>query len=269
MKVLVVGKNSFFAQHLKKHDQCQNWLFKSHKEVKNYPSLLDKNDVIVNLTVAPEIASDSFNVNDSLDVFLAHSVLGMPKTKLVTMSTRQIYGDACLLSEKLDPSPTTQYGKNKLAVEKYLYKLLSPSQLTILRCSNVFGFELGRKTFFGTMLSSLSDDGFIKFNISPDTKKDFIPIEDCCEIIFQVVSKKVTGIFNVGSGVSVRSGDLAQAVIKGFGGGELICDSESVHGQFQMDVSSLRALINYPSITTDSVLLNSTKSGYQLREHTL
>jgi nucleoside-diphosphate-sugar epimerase len=248
---------------------CQNWLFKSHKEVKYQPNVLNKTDVIVNLGVSSDIASDAFNVNDSLDVFLAHSVLDMPKTRLVTISTRQIYGEACLLSEKLDPFPTTQYGKNKLAVEKYLCKLLSPSQLTILRCSNVFGFELGRKTFFGTMLTSLSDDDFIKFNISPDTKKDFIPIEDCCEIIFQVVSKKVTGIFNVGSGISVRSGDLAQAVIKGFGSGEFICDSELIDGQFQMDISSLRALIDYPPITTDLVLLNATKIGCQLREHAL
>jgi UDP-glucose 4-epimerase len=100
-------------------------------------------------------------------------------------------------------------------------------------------------------------------------KKDFIPIEDCCEVIFRVISKKVTGVFNLGFGISVKSGDLAEAVIKGFGGGEFVCDSESIHGQFQMDVSSLRALIDYPSITTDSLLLNATKNGRQLREHTM
>lgn len=268
MKVIVIGGNSFFGRHLKRHPMCQNWLFKSHKDVRYKPSILNKSDVIVNLGVSEDISSKSYNVEDSLDVFLANYVLGMPKTKLVIISSRQVYGDFPLLSEKLDPIPTTQYGKNKLAIEKYLSKLLSPSQLTILRCSNVFGFELGRKTFFGTMLTSLVNDGFIRFNISPDTKKDFIPVEDCCEIIYGVVSKKITGIFNVGSGIPINSGDLAQAVLKGFGSGKFICDSDSTHGHFEMDISLLSTLIDYPSITKNSVLLNATKSGFKLREHT-
>jgi hypothetical protein len=67
----------------------------------------------------------------------------------------------------------------------------------------------------------------------------------------------------------VRSGDLAPAVIKGFGSGEFICDSELIHRQFPMDVSSLRTLIDYPAITTDLVLKNATKIGFQLREYAL
>lgn len=266
MNVIAIGKNSFLANQLKLTVGCKNWVFKTHLEIKSDASALLSADVVINLAVAPSIYTAYFSEDDNIDVWLAQQLQFCPSVHFVIVSTRQVYGDANHLIESIRPQPTSTYGQNKLNIESRVSELIEPSRLSILRCSNIFGFEIGRKTFFGSMLTSLISDDLITFNICPKTTKDFITVEDCAEVIAQVVRLKVAGVYNVGSGVDAECGALAFAVIKGFSKGRLISNNQAVIGQFSMDISKLKSLINYPKNTKRSLERAAQNLGLQLKD---
>lgn len=266
MKVLVIGKNSFFAKNLIKHNKCQAWQYVSHTDVIHQPDLLHKPDVILNLGVSPDVRTAEFKIEGCIEAFIARNMTANQSCRLVTISSRQIYGDSLMFSECDKPLPQTQYGRNKLAIELFLGQYIHDERLTILRCSNIFGFEIGRPTFFGLMLTTLLSDGVIKFDFPQDVKKDFMPIEDCCEVIYQVVINKIVGTFNVGAGISVAIGKLAEEVIKGYGAGAIECGGGGLDGQFEMNVSRLSSLIDYPTFSEDKILKSAFGLGRMLRE---
>lgn len=265
MKVLVIGINSFISQHLRLTVGTRNWIFKTHEEIKlDAPSLINF-DVVINLAVAPSIFTNDFKDDDDFDVWLAQHLQHNSNAHFVMISTRQVYGDFECLTETSVPLPSSAYGQNKLRTEYRVSELIDSARLTILRCSNVFGFEPGRRTFFGIMLTSLISDSVIRFNISPKTKKDFITVQDCAQIISQVALKRLPGLYNLGSGLDVECGALGLAVIKGYTMGQLISNSKAVEGQFSMDVSKLSALINYPKMTERALELEAENIGSQLK----
>lgn len=266
MKVLVIGINSFISQHLRLTVGTRNWIFKTHEEIKlDAPSLINF-DVVINLAVAPSIFTNDFKDDDDFDVWLAQHLQHNSNAHFVMISTRQVYGDFECLTETSVPLPTSAYGQNKLRTEYRVSEIIESTRLTILRCSNVFGFEPGRKTFFGTLITSLISDNVIRFNISPKTKKDFITVQDCAKVISQVALKRLPGLYNLGSGLDVECGVLGLAVIKGYTKGRLISTSHSVEGQFSMDISKLESLIDYPIITRKSLEDSADKIGVQLRD---
>lgn len=229
-------------------------------------TLLSNADVVINFAISPAVFTPNFKDDDNIDLWLANQLQFFKHVHFIMISTRQVYGDSLYLSESMEPNPMSVYGNNKLNIENSVAELIDPARLTILRCSNVFGFEVGRKTFFGSILSSLIANSFILFNISAKTTKDFISVSDFTEVIAQVVKRKLAGIYNVGSGIDIECGILARSVITGFTKGRLIADNDVVMGQFSMDISKLKSSINYPNVSKKSIRESAHNLGVQLKE---
>lgn len=267
MSVMVIGKHSFLAQSLYRTTDKENWIFQTHAEILEDQSALLQSDVVINFAMDPRIVNEKISAESSFDVWVANKIKGHPRIHFFMVSTRQVYGQEQYLSESLIPIPKSLYGRNKLDIEIGLLKILGNSRLTILRCSNVFGFELGRRTFFGAMLSSLQKSNSINFDLSLETKKDVISVVTFCNVITKILHLCPPGIYNLGSGVSIKCGDLAQALIDGYGQGSIQCSSEIISGQFFMDVEKLTKLIGDLEVTKESIgfdvgVLGAQLSGY-------
>lgn len=160
----------------------------------------------------------------------------------LSLGTRKVYAPAPgTLREDGPLGPTDRYGEQKLAVEEALAAILG-ERLTRLRLSNIVGFEPGRTTFAGRMLTTLAGEGLIRFDVSPFTRRDFLPAEAAGRAIADLLRDPPGGVVNVGSGLALECGRLALWLIEGFGRGRLVCEDPEERDAFVLAVGHLRRL---------------------------
>ena len=73
----------------------------------------------------------------------------------------------------------------------------------------------------GRMLHHAREPGEIRFDMSPFTRRDFIPVETAGRAIAALLQTPPGGIVNVGSGIALECGRLALWLLEGFGRGRL------------------------------------------------
>jgi UDP-glucose 4-epimerase len=167
----------------------------------------------------------------------------------VMLSSRKVYAPSARPLAEADPTaPQDRYGEHKLAIEQALRARLG-ERLTILRLANVFGYERGpeRRTFLSLLLDGLADAGRIRFDMSPFTARDFLPVEACARVLARIVAAPPGGVLNLGSGIALPTGRLALWVLEGYGRGELVIESPREHDAFVLDVGRLRSLYGEPT----------------------
>jgi len=97
-------------------------------------------------------------------------------------------------------------------------KLLTsfPNQTTILRGSNIFGYEPGRDSFTGYCIKQLIEKNIIELTIDKNTTRDFLPVATASDIINLVVRYQPTGVYNLSSGVGITVDDFIKILISGY-----------------------------------------------------
>jgi dTDP-4-dehydrorhamnose reductase len=123
--------------------------------------------------------------------------LSSNKTKLVYISTDQVYGETLDHSETNKRlTPVNEYGKGKLLGEE---KVRGLSQNYIIIRTNIFGWnnKPGRVSFAEWVYNSLKN----RKKITLFTDYTFSPIFSSClgEIILKLVENEFIGVINVGS----------------------------------------------------------------------
>ncbi len=148
--------------------------------------------------------------------------------RFLMLSTRRVYGD----QQRWNASESsyvagdeTAYGRNKARSEKAV-QAACDGNAAIFRLSNIFGYEYSapapRRSFLGQLLHALKHQDRIFFDMHPETRRDFLPVESCAGHLVARAMDGTTGIYNLGSGFAVPCGDFAKWIMEGFGGGELI-----------------------------------------------
>ena len=136
------------------------------------------------------------------------------KTKLIYISTDQVYGEADDRSEiNINLQPINQYGKTKLRGEKKVKKLCT--NYIIVR-TNIFGWNVkpGRISSAEWIYHSLKKGE----EITLFTDYTFSPVYTEClgDIIMQLVDKDFTGTINVGSSTPCSKYDFGMQLAKEF-----------------------------------------------------
>jgi hypothetical protein len=158
---------------------------------------------------------------------------------LLSLGTRKVYAPSLQrLREDSALGPVDSYGRHKLLLERALHGTLG-ARLTRLRLANIFGWETGRSTFMGRMLTTLAGDGEIRFDMSPFTRRDFLSVDDAAAAIAALAADPPGGVVNVGSGLGVETGRPAMALIQGYGHGRLIVESSEERDAFVLDTRRL------------------------------
>ncbi len=186
----------------------------------------------------PALGTADWRLDDELEIAAAR-LAAARCLPFVSLGTRKVYAPSPEpLGEVMPVGPTDRYGEQKLAIETALQDMLG-ERLTRLRLANLFGHEPGRTTFAGRMLATLVANGEIRFDMSPFTRRDFIPVEAAGRAIAALLRDPPGGIVNVGSGIPLECGRLALWLLEGFGGGRLVCERWEERDAFVLDVARL------------------------------
>lgn len=245
--LLLVGKNSFIGGHLLKAFPKDAVRAVSHVAL-DRPDLLDDIDTVINAARHPGSSEADYDMETlDPDLRLAKRI-GEREIDFIMLSTRKVYApDDQPLSETSTTGPTDAYGANKLEAEKRLAELLG-KRLTILRLANIFGDERipGRRSFLAMLLNRLTEHNQIRYDMSPFTERDFLPVDVLTRLLAAIIGEPPGGVMNIGSGVALPTGRLAMWIMEGFGGGELLVDSFEEKDRFVLDISRLEGRYGRP-----------------------
>jgi nucleoside-diphosphate-sugar epimerase len=235
-KVLIVGDNSFVGRNFYNSIKLNDTVIANiipysqlhHIDLKRY-------DVVLNCAITYEYKTQKYNNKYDLD-YLVGLKAQEAGCQYIMMSTRKVYGNSIELSvydELSTLKPFDRYGENKVKTEMALDSLVE--NLTILRGSNIYGFEQGRSSFVGYCMTQLKSLNIIDYDMDENIKRDFISIDTVSEVLKQVCLIKPKGIFNLSSHYGLPIGEVARFLILGYGSGKftsnVTCDKE----QFILD----------------------------------
>jgi UDP-glucose 4-epimerase len=246
-RILIVGRNSFLAGHLRQRLPRDQVRAVSHDAIEQ-PDLLDGIDCVITCARHPLLGSERYDpATMDPDLHLARRI-GERAIDYLMLSSRKVYAPgAGPLAEDAPTAPGDPYGRHKLAAEHELRRLLG-ERLTVLRLANIFGYERqpGRRTFLSISLERLEREGRIQFDMSPFVGRDFLPVEHCARLLARIAQAPPGGVLNVGSGIGLPTGRLALWIIEGYGRGELAIASPEEKDPFVLDVGRLSGLYGPP-----------------------
>lgn len=268
MRVTVIGKHSFMATALRESGIGQEWQWLSHKEALQNTDWLKTTDLLINFAYAPALRNEAYTAEADIDIQLAQLIGGYP-IHYIMLSSRMVYGHpqgSPRLHETMKPQPLNIYGQNKQVIEGLLAGCLPPERLTILRLSNIFGFEPRRRSFFGMALTRLAEEGRIVYDMNPFIQRDFLSVERFGKALEIIAAAPKSGIFNLGAGFAVETGLIAEWLIEGYGSGELLINNMERRDAFWLDMGKTYATFAIPSITPDHVKEDCVRCGRAMRE---
>jgi nucleoside-diphosphate-sugar epimerase len=254
MTVVAVGKSSFLAGHVLRDNK--DWLALSHGEALADTSWAERASCVVNFGFDPQGDFDS----------LLAAVIAYRPVHYIMLSSRMAYGrrpDGFGLKETDALHPDGPYGQRKAEAERALAGIVDPARLTILRVANIFGNEIGRRSFFGMMMGSLAREGVIRFDMAPESLRDFFSVQDFAAALTKIAAAPQPGIFNLGSGFGTACGEIAHALIEGFGAGRLEAEGPA-NDQFWLDMTRTRAIYGLQVIDAARVRENCRMLGRML-----
>ena len=264
-RALLIGKNSFLARAVLSIESTDLSL----DSVSHTSDLIsidyEAYDVVVNMAYDPSYMRQPYREESDFDLTVVKQ-LAASRTHYIMLSTRQVYGTTAPfhITEECHPEPCGQYGHNKLRTEIAIQSLLG-ERCTILRVSNVFGFELGRHTFFGIALGTLKQSNRILLDVSPFVARDFIYVEDFARSLWRVLVNCPIGVYNLGSACATQLGHIALWLIEGYGGGDLVVTSPAERDSFELDIQKLTSCIGLPDLAMD-VRTRCIEIGRKLRD---
>ena len=240
MALILVGCNSFIAQHVERSANRQGIALRTLPHNVELSGELKPEDIVVNFAMHPAFRSQNYASIYDVDAIVARAAM-QSGARFVMLSTRRVYPASARWQAREDNQTggdETAYGRNKARSEEVVGDLTAGRAL-ILRLSNVFGFEYAavpRKTFLGQMLSDLRSIQTIRFDMSPDTRRDFMPVEACARAILIAAQSGVEGVFNLGAGFPLRCGDLADWIIDGYGQGQVESQPD-IRDEYYLDMT--------------------------------
>ena len=132
--------------------------------------------------------------------------------KLIYVSSSSVYGARnynAPFSEKNTPKPLDAYSQIKLKVENFMKK--NYENLIILRPFQVYGKYDQPNRLIPTLINAKNNKKIFLQNCLQTT--DLIHVDDFCNAVCKIINSKITkGVFNVGSGKSVKLRDIVELI---------------------------------------------------------
>jgi UDP-glucose 4-epimerase len=156
---------------------------------------------------------------------LARAALAAGTSQIVFASSGgAIYGDpeGFAADENHPMNPVSPYGVAKLAGEKYLFGLAhgTPLVVTALRYANVYGPRQdgrGEAGVVGIWMARLLDGKPCVIYGDGRNSRDFVYVADVVAANRAAASRRLAGVYNVGTGVETTVNALWDAVARAFG----------------------------------------------------
>jgi UDP-glucose 4-epimerase len=242
MRIVLIGRGSFIARAYLDAAAAagRTVLALSHDAVLD--GTLSAEDAVINFSVAPQYRSGPYREDLDCDLRVARAAAAAG-AHFTLLSSRRVYGPGIRWGA-VESSPVagdeSPYGRNKAVTEQAVRNTCG-NKVGIFRLSNIFGYEYdaggGRGSFVGRVLLALKQKNNILFEMSPDTRRDFLPVEVCARLLLERTCDRTTGTFNLGSGFAIGCGELAQWIIEGYEAGTIVSTSPSTEDEFFLDMN--------------------------------
>ncbi len=268
MSVVIVGQSSFMARAVREIAPA-DWIFLSHTDALADDGWCRNASCVASFAFDPRVRAEGIAPGADIDSRLA-DMIAPHRGRYVMLSSQMVYGAPQgreALRESDAPQPATPYGQAKLAIERALQDRLGADRVTILRPSVVFGFEPGRRSFFGQAQTRLLQEQRIVYDISPLVKRDFLAVRRFAGDFARIAGAPAAGIYNLGAGFGVETGKIAQWLIEGYGAGELVADDSAPGEQFWLDMSKTRETFGLSAFTADDLRQDCLRCGAMLKSH--
>jgi len=196
MKILLTGSDGMIGSTLKKYWAGLHEVI--GLDIKSGNDLLTCNldydvDIIVHLAAMSGVRKSLANPQEYFD----NNVVASNRLFKAFPNTRILYASSSTAKEPQ---------RNPYAMSKYVVERLAPEHCLGLRFTTVIGGE-GRDYMF---IPKLLNNEVTFINV--DHKRDFIHISDVCRAVTQLLSNELTGVIDVGTGISRPLSDYCKAV---------------------------------------------------------
>ena len=209
-KIILIGKKSFLGHYIKKN--LNKKLDILHLTLQEFQKLdnekLEKYNYICNCSITKKYQNNRYKSDNDIDIKIINKIKKL-KIKYIFLSSRKVYEAKKNLSELAKLKPLDNYARNKIITENKIRALLKKRSL-ILRISNVIGKPIKNpkrvtKNFIDNYIKFKNKDKIIKYK---NYYKDFLSIDQFTKIFFDIVKKKLDGVYNVSLGQKVYISEL-------------------------------------------------------------
>lgn len=124
---------------------------------------------------------------------------------------------------------------------------LSHSKLCkVVRVSNVLGLDPKKSNFLYSLIEQMKTRSKVVIQQSPEDAKDYVDIEDVCDLLYKIGTRGNKNIYNLASGINISNREIASLLVKKKPEGtvEFLADKKLIHFPV-MDISSLQEEFTY------------------------
>jgi UDP-glucose 4-epimerase len=171
---------------------------------------------------------------------MAQRLKGLPFKRLVIASSAAVYGDktAHPHTESEQPQPTSDYARQKLAIEAVF---AGDPRAVIVRIANVYGPGMSDQNVLSDTLRQLAAGAKTIQLRDLGPVRDYIHVKDVIEGLTAMALGSASGVFNLSTGVGTSVKDLATLVCQAHGKGDTFVTSQVSSGHSALILSPAKA----------------------------
>jgi nucleoside-diphosphate-sugar epimerase len=117
----------------------------------------------------------------------------------------------------ITPSRDSLYDLSKLLGEATCFANSNPA-VRVARLSNIYGAGHSPSMFLGSVIEELANTGSVVINEASSSSKDYMAIEDVCELLASIALSGRERLYNVASGIPVPHQAIAEKLSSLTGG---------------------------------------------------
>lgn len=212
-KIIIIGYKSFLQKNLFDFLKKKKLNVRKVKFQNLYNLKVNNGDIVVNCSITNDFFFKKYKYINDRNLEICKFIRNK-SVKFVMLSTRQVYLPKLKITEESKLNPINNYAKNFIISEKNCKKIMS-DKITIIRVSNVVGFDNGKKkrlSMLGKILLGIKSKKVL-LDSSFNFQKDILPVKFFCVYFYALIKKNFTGLINLGTGQSLTLLELVKFLL--------------------------------------------------------
>jgi len=211
MNTTVLGGYGFIGSYLTSYMQAKGFSCWRPKRDESELYARDLGTVFYCIGLTADFRSRPFETVDAHISILRNLLENASFDKLIYLSSTRVYAGNDVADEELELKVNSArkdelYNLSKLMGESLA--LSSGRNCQIARISNVYGNNMGKDDFLGSLIHEAKTTGKLVFRTSLNSCKDYIEVGDVVRGLFAIAENGTKPIYNIASGINITHREL-------------------------------------------------------------